>query len=212
MRPVTRVYVVNCAQTTLDKKGVFQGSTGHQLSRQGIGDAKLLSTHLRDKEVDSFYSSPFEGAFKTASTLAAKHRRGVARSRDLRDMDYGEWTGKTVEELKESDPELLIAWQFKPHEHRMPGGETLQEVQERVVRTLENILSVEKGNGVCVVTHPIPVKAAMCHFMNDDLSIIWLGPRQDSTALNVIDFQEDKAQVQRVASLEHLGEKSLGSS
>lgn len=207
MRPVTRVYLVSCAQTTLDKEGVFQGSTNHQLSRQGMGHAKLLSKHLRDDEVDSFYSSPFEGAFETASTLAARHRRGVIRQNDLRDMDYGKWAGKTAAELKESDPELLITWQFKPHEHRMPGGETLQEVQERVVRTVENILSVEKGNGVCVVTHPIPVKAAMCHFMNDDLSIIWLGPRQDSTALNIIDFQEDKAQVQRVGSLKHRGEK-----
>lgn len=191
----------------MDPEGVFQGSAGHQVSRKGIKHAKLLSTHLQNDQIDSFYSSPYEGAFKTASLLAARHRRGVVRLKDLRDMDYGQWTGSTVKALKESDPELVIAWQFTPHEHRMPGGETLKEVQERIVRTLESTLSVERGDGVCVVTHAIPIKTALCHFMNEDLSIVWHTPRQDSTALNIIDAEDHEATVVQLGSLEHLGEE-----
>lgn len=191
----------------MDREGVFQGSAGHQLSRKGIKHAKLLSTHLQNDQIDSFYSSPYEGAFKTASLLAARHRRGVVRLKDLRDMDYGQWTGSTVKTLKESDPELVIAWQFTPHEHRMPGGETLKEVQERIVRTLESTLSVERGDGVCVVTHAIPIKTALCHFMNEDLSIVWHTPRQGSTALNIIDVEDQEATVVQLGSLEHLGEE-----
>jgi broad specificity phosphatase PhoE len=123
-------------------------------------------------------------------------------------MDYGKWTGRTVEELKQSDPETLVTWQFQPHKHRMPGGETVGEVQERVVDALEGILSVEKGNGVCVVTHAIPAKAAMCHFMNDDLSLVWLTPRQQSTALNIVEFENDEARVIEVGGLKHLSGKA----
>ena len=204
---MTRLYLVSCAQTILDREGVFQASTNHRLSREGIKHTKLLSRYLQAESIDSFYSSPWEGAFHAASTLASRHRRGVIRIRDLQDMDYGKWTGKTVEELKTSDPEGLITWQFEPHEHRMPGGETLREVQERIIRALERILSVEKGDGVCVVTHTVPVKAAMCYFMNDDLSLIWLTPRQESTALNTVDFENDKGQVIEVGSLKHRGEE-----
>ena len=130
------------------------------------------------------------------------------RIRDLQDMDYGKWTGKTVEELKQSDPHTLITWQFEPHKHRMPGGETVREVQDRVVQSVEKVLSVERGNGVCVVTHAIPVKAAMCNFLDDDLSLIWLTPRQDGTSLNIIGFENDEVRVIEVGSLEHLGEKT----
>lgn len=206
--PTTRLYLVSCAETTLDKRGVFQGSTGHQLSRKGIGHAKLLSKYLQNKRIDSLYSSPYEGAFKTASLLAASHRRGVVRLKDLREMDYGQWTSATAKELKESDPELLIAWQFTPHQHRMPGGETLQEVQVRVVRTLENICSVERGNGICLVTHVIPIKTALCYYMSEDLSIIWHTPRQDSTALNILDVDEHGVRVVQVGSLKHLDDES----
>ena len=204
---MTRLYVVSCAQTILDKEGVFQGSNAHRLSREGIKHARLLSKRLGAERIDSFYSSPWEGAFHTGSILAARHRRGVIRIEDLQEMDYGKWTGKAVEDLEKSDPETLISWQFEPHKHRMPGGETVGEVQERVVRTLDSILSVERGNGVCVVTHPIPVKAAMCHFMKDDLSLIWLTSRQESTTLNIIDFENDEARPMEVGSLEHLKEK-----
>jgi broad specificity phosphatase PhoE len=207
VRPTPRLYLISCAETTLDREGVFQGSAGHQLSRNGIKHAKLLSTHLQNDQIDSFYSSPYEGAFETASLLAARHRRGVVRLKDLRDMDYGQWTGSTVKVLKESDPELVIAWQFTPHEHCMPGGETLKEVQERIVRTLESTLSVERGDAVCVVTHAIPIKTALCHFMNEDLSIVWHTPRQHSTALNVIDVEDHEVTVVQLGSLEHLGEE-----
>jgi broad specificity phosphatase PhoE len=208
MDDVTTLYLVACAQTTLDSEGVFQGSSDHQLSQKGTGDARIIGTHLKDHEIDSFYSSPYDGAFATASAIAASHRRGVIRLDDLKEMDFGQWTGSAPSRLKESNPDGLIAWQFTPHEHRMPGGETLAEVQSRVVRALEEVVSAEEGNGVCVVTHAIPLKAAMCYFLNEDLSLIWFTPPQESTALNIITFQDDQATVSLVGDLEHLGEDS----
>jgi broad specificity phosphatase PhoE len=206
MESVTRLYLVACGQTTLDKEGVFQGPSDHRLSQNGARHAKLLSKQLQDHQIDSFYSSPYEGAFATASTLAARHRRGVVRLKELRDMDFGKWTGKPARELKASEPDQLIKWQFTPHDFRMPGGETLAEVQSRLVGALESIVSAEEGNAVCVVSHSIPLKATMCHFMNEDLSIIWFTPQQKSTALNIIDFRDDEPTVTLVSSFEHLGE------
>ena len=203
----TRLFLIACAQTTQDIKGVYQSATDHKLTRKGKRHARLLSIHLKDDEINSFYSSPFDGALGTASTLAAKHRRGVIRLPELRDMDFGKWTGMTPQQLQESQEDDVISWRFTPHEFRMPGGETLEEVQVRTVGALENILSVERGNAVCVVTHAIPVKAAMCHFTNEDLSIIWHTPRQESTALNIVDFEDGEANVVLVGGLDHLGEE-----
>lgn len=204
---MAKLFLVSCARTTLDGAGVFQSASDHRLSPQGIEHASLLTTHLQDERIDSFYSSPLEGAFHTASILGARHRRGIIRLDDLQEMDWGGWSGKTVEELREFDAEAVVTWQFEPHKHRMPSGETVAEVQERIVQALDEILSVEKGKGVCVVTHAIPVKAAMCHFMNDDLSLIWLTPRQRSTALNTVDFENDERRVTEVGSVKHLGEE-----
>ena len=207
---MTRLYLISCAQTVLDKEGIFQGSANHRLSREGMSHARLLSRHLQSEQIDAFYSSPWDGALQTASVLAARHRRGVIRIRDLEEMDYGKWAGQTATEVKEAAPEEFITWQFEPHKHRMPGGETVGEVQDRVVQALENILVVEKGDGVCAVSHPVPIKAALCHFMDDDLSLIWFTPGQESTALNIIDFEDQQAQVITLGSLQHLNGERPG--
>jgi broad specificity phosphatase PhoE len=206
MEGVTRLYVVACAQTVLDRKGVLQGHTEHKLSRKGVKHAKLLSRHLKDLDISAFYSSPYEGAFATASTVAARHRRGVVRLKELREMDFGKWTGEPAEKLKKSNPDEFVTWEFTPQDHRMPGGETLAEVQSRIVGALESVVSVEEGNNVCVVCHSIALQAAMCHYTNEDLSIIWFTPRQESTALNILDFRGEEATVTLLGSLEHLGE------
>jgi len=205
MQAGTRLYLIVSAQTTAESQRLFPGPADHLLSAEGIRQTRLLSKRLSEEQIDSFYSSPYEAAFATASTLSARHRRGVIRLPDLVDMDFGTWTGKTTGELKEADPEGLTAWRFTPHQHRMPGGETLEEVQARVVAAVEDIVSAEQGSRVCVVTDAIPVKAAMSHFMNEDLSMFWLTPAQESAALNIITWEEGEHTLALVGSREHLG-------
>lgn len=204
MQAGTTLYLVVSAQTTAESQGLFPGPADHVLSAEGTRQIRLLSKRLGDEQIDSFYSSPYEAAFATASTVSARHRRGVIRLPDLVDMDFGEWTGRTTAQVQESDPQGAVAWRFTPHQHRMPGGETLGEVQSRVVAAAERIVSAEQGSGILVVADTIPVKAAMSHFLNEDLSMFWLTPAQESAALNIITWEEGEHNLALVGSREHL--------
>jgi broad specificity phosphatase PhoE len=159
---------------------------------------------LKGEKIDIFYSSDLLRAYQTASAIAAKHRQGVIKAKELRAIDCGEWTGKSVEEIGAGYPELLITWRFQPHRHRMPGGESVEEVQRRIIHAWQRILREEVGHNICIVTHAIPVKSLMCHFMEDDLSLMWLTPRQDNGALNIIELEEGKPRVIEVGSIDHL--------
>lgn len=204
MQVRSRLYLVVCGQTEGEQEDVFQGPEDHRLSSEGIRQARLLSRRLSGERIESFYSSPYEGVMATASALAASHRRGVLRIPELKDMDYGDWTYKSVKDLQEADPDGFSTWRFTPDRHRMPGGETLEEVQSRVLRALEGIFSGEQGQGVCAVTHTIPVRTAMCHFSNQDLSIIWHTEPQESTALNILEWEGDQPTVALLGSRDHL--------
>jgi broad specificity phosphatase PhoE len=204
MQAGTTLYLVVSAQITAELHQLFPGPADHILSAEGMRQTRRLSTRLSDHQIDSVYSSPYEAAFATASLLAARHRRGAVRLPDLVDMDFGEWAGKTTAQVQESDPEGLVAWRFTPHQHRMPGGETLEEVQSRVVAAVEDIVSAEQGRGICVVADAIPVKAAMSHFLNEDLSMFWLTPAQESAALSIITWDEGEHTLALVGSREHL--------
>lgn len=54
----------------------------------------------------------------------------------------------------------------------------------------------------------IPSKAAVCHYMNEDLSIIWHTTSQESTAPSIFGFEVGETEFVLVDSLEHLGEES----
>ncbi len=183
---------------------IFQGHLDPELSPLGREQAKRLALCLKDEEIGAFYSSDFLRAYQTASAIAAKHRQGVIKVKELRGIDCGEWTGKSVQEVEAINPELLITWRFQPHRHRMPGGESVEEVQRRIIRAWQRILEEEAEHNICIVTHAIPVKSLMCHFMEDDLSLMWLAPRQDNGALNIIQFEEGKPRVIEVGSIDHL--------
>jgi len=201
---VTTLYLVRHGETSLNRERIFQGHLDPELSELGREQAKRLALCLKDEKIGAFYSSDLLRAYQTASTIAAKHRQGVIKVKGFRGIDCGHWTGKSVEEIEAVYPELLITWRFQPHRYRMPGGESVEQVQRRVIRTWERILMEEAEHNICIVTHAIPVKSLICHFMEDDLSLMWLTPRQDNGALNIIQFEEGKPRVIEVGSIDHL--------
>ena len=201
---MTNLYLVRHGETSLDRERIFQGHLDPELSPLGWEQAKRLALRLKDEKIGAFYSSDLLTAYQTASAIAAKHRQGVIKMKELREIDCGQWTGKSVEEIETVYPELLITWRFQPHRHRMPGGESVEQVQHRVIRAWQRISMEAAEHNICIVTHAIPVKSLMCHFMEDDLSLMWLAPRQDNGALNIIKFEEGKPRVIEVGSVDHL--------
>lgn len=200
----TVLYLVRHGETSLNRGRIFQGHFDPELSGLGRKQAKRLALRLKDEEIGAFYSSDLLRAYQTASAIASKHRQGVIKLKELRGIDCGEWTGKSVEEIAAAYPELLVTWRFQPHRHRMPGGESVEGVQRRVIRAWQRILEEEVGENICIVTHAVPVKSLICHFMGDDLSLIWLTPRQDNGALNIIRFEGGKPRVIEVGNVDHL--------
>lgn len=200
----TLLYLVRNGETGLNRERIFQGHLDPELSPLGWEQVKHLALRLKDERIEAFYASDLLRAYQTASAIAAKHRQGVIKVKELRGIDCGEWTGKSVEEIEAVYPELLITWRFQPHRHRMPGGESVEQVQRRVIRAWQRILMEEPGHNICLVTHAIPVKSLMCYFMEDDLSLMWLTPRQNNGALNIIQFEGGKSRVIEVGSIDHL--------
>jgi probable phosphoglycerate mutase len=78
------------------------------------------------------------------------------------EADYGEWTGGTIAELAKTD--LWRTVQIAPSRARFPGGESISEMQSRMVTALEGVIAAHPGEIVVVVSHADPIKAAIAHF------------------------------------------------
>lgn len=146
---------------------------GVPLTAEGERQAKELANALRWVPITAVYSSPLARAVSTAAPLAGDHGLHVEIRDALTDLDFGEWTGRTLDELA-SSPEWRRFNEDRSHACP-PGGEPLADLQTRVAGELSQIATRHAGETVAIVTHAEPIRCAIAAFegatLNDVMAI-----------------------------------------
>jgi probable phosphoglycerate mutase len=142
---------------------------GIDLSEQGVGQAEKVGERLAVLPVRAVYASPIERTRQTAQHIADRHGLEVRLLPGVIEADYGEWTGGKISELAKTD--LWKTVQIAPSRARFPGGESISEMQSRMVVALEQVIADHPGELIVVVSHADPIKAAIAHFSGVHLDL-----------------------------------------
>jgi len=160
-RPTTLVLVRHAV--TEQTGPMLTGRTpGVDLSDHGRQQAAALADRLADLPVTAVYASPIERTAQTAEAVAEQHRLTVRHLPGAIEADYGEWTGGKLADLAKTD--LWKTVQRAPSRARFPGGESMTEMQARIVSCLEAVVADHPGEIVVVVSHADPIKSAIAHY------------------------------------------------
>jgi broad specificity phosphatase PhoE len=112
-------------------------------------------------DADEAFSGPEPAAVKTAEAFGLTARVEEA----LRDREYGDWTGRSLEELLTADPQQVAGWLEHPHT-APPGGESSNDVLTRVADWLGDLAEAElEDRKVVAVVHPAVVRAAVLYVL-----------------------------------------------
>jgi probable phosphomutase (TIGR03848 family) len=150
---------------------------GVHLNDEGQDQVAALVERLSEVPLAAVYTSPLERTVETAQPLAQAHHLEVQVREDLGEARFGQWTGRALKELK--DEELWPVVQVYPSGARFPGGESLREVQARMVAELDMIRDTHAGHTVAVVSHSDPIKMAVAHYLGLSLDLfqrLTIGP------------------------------------
>ena len=82
---------------------------------------------------------------------------------NLGEMRIGDWEGMFAGDIAARYPKLWKTWRANPGDFRMPGGESLGEVRERVVRAFDRMMDGSEGRMVLAVTHDVVVRLLVAH-------------------------------------------------
>jgi probable phosphoglycerate mutase len=159
---LTTILLIRHGETDAVGKWLAGWSRGVGLNEAGRRQAERLAERLSAGPVDAIYSSPLERAWETAGFLARRLGIPVRECEELREVDFGEWTGRKLEDL-EQDPLWLRFTEWRAVT-RAPGGETMLESQARVVRGIERMGREHPGRTVAAFSHSDIIKAALAHF------------------------------------------------
>jgi probable phosphomutase (TIGR03848 family) len=168
-KPPTRLFLVRHAVTAHTGPILSGRMPGIDLSEKGRDQARATAERLAKLPIGVVYASPIERTQQTAAAIAAHHDLAVVTLDGVIEAEYGDWTGGEIKDLAKT-PEWKVV-QAAPSRARFPGGESIQEMQSRMIATLDEIVVRHPHTNAVVVSHADPIKSAIAHYTGVHLDL-----------------------------------------
>ncbi|AKK03601.1 bifunctional RNase H/acid phosphatase [Corynebacterium epidermidicanis] len=160
MRP-TRLILLRHGETAMSVAKQYSGSSDPELSENGRAQAEATATRLASHGgIDLIVASPARRAQQTAQAVADKIGLPVETIEDLRELDFGDWEGKTFGQVQQQDPEFYREW-LADTKLAVPGGESVQQVMRRTKKVVDALEKQHRGKNILVVSHVTPIKSIL---------------------------------------------------
>lgn len=150
----THICIARHGETDWNKTGVLQGWTDIPLNTQGRGQAREMAASMADAGFSAVWTSPLLRAHETAAIIAtALGLPAPVCHEGLKEKHFGAVQGIPKSELAEQNPVLLEQILRRNPAAVFAGGESMDEVADRVLSAIEDIGRGHVGSRVLVVTH-----------------------------------------------------------
>ena len=160
-----RLYLIRHGHTTWNGPPLrFQGQMDSSLSDNGRAEAIALGERM-PYQPDRVISSPSLRCRQTVDCLF--NRKPDQTECRCIEIGLGWFEGHLASEIEEKDREALRTWQERPWDGAPWGGESLLELQHRVVASITDIIAgIEPCERVFLVVHGGVLRTLIC-FLND---------------------------------------------
>lgn len=204
---VTKVYLIRHCQSVGNIQHRFQGRYDAQVSPAGEKQLELLGLRFRNEPIDVIYTSPLKRARATAQAVAGYHPGiAVIEEPGFIEIDCGEMENLLLTEVAERFPETALNWDRSPDKCRFPGGETMEEVYERVNAALDKVIAENPGKTIVVTTHGGVLRNLYARITYGELIGIRKSEVFGNTGVSTVVAEEGRLRWESVNDLSHLPE------
>lgn len=202
---MTTVLLIRHGMTDYVAKRLCAGRTpGVSLNDEGRRQAETVAQRLAGLPIKAIYASPLERTMETAQAIAAVLNLAITPCPGILETNTGDWTGMPFADIAQKDAAVWNALHAHPSGTRIPGGETMDEIRERMATAVNDVCAAHPGAMVALVSHADPIKACLSHFLGLDLNHVHrivIGPTSVSA------LQVDGQHIS-VLTMNHLGDMS----
>jgi probable phosphoglycerate mutase len=154
---VTTILLARHGETDWNSERRWQGHADRPLNEVGREQARELAETLTDRAIDVVYSSDLLRAHETALIVGERLGLPVSVDAGLREVDVGDWSGRVHSEIEGLDPAGYRRW--REGGKGWAGGESYEEMGERVVAAVLRLAARHPGETVLIVTHGGSIRA-----------------------------------------------------
>ncbi|MFC1907882.1 histidine phosphatase family protein [Chloroflexota bacterium] len=201
---MSKLLLVRHGDTELNSAERYWGCSDVKLSAAGSRQAERLRDRLAAQKVDAIYSSDLKRASVTAGIIASRHQLDIITCAELREINFGELEGLTFDKVSQLYPEVTKLWVEGSPELEYPGGESLNDFNERVSNFATRLGKHTPEETILIVAHCGVLMVLMCQ-----LSGIGLGQRRqfypDLASLSIMETYGGRATLTLLNDVSHLG-------
>jgi len=165
------------------------------LSDAGLEQARQLAQALQDHPIRAVYSSDLQRSYQGARLIAEHHELEAVAFPELRELSFGEWEGKSLTELSKQFPGEMDKRLKQTELFRADGGETFQELHDRVIPKFQEITTNHSNDTIAFVCHGGVNRAILAHLLGFPIANLFR-ISQHFAAVNIIQFYEDQVMVE----------------
>ena len=200
---MSKLLLVRHADTEANSAERYWGSTDVRLSAAGLRQVERLRDRLATEKIDIIYSSDLQRTLVTAETIASGHNLAVITCTELREINFGKLEGLTFDEIHQSYPELTELLVGRSLALRFPGGESIEELNNRVSKFLNSLVKHTAEETILIVAHSAPLRLLLCHLLGIELQR-WRQFRFDFASLSILETHPQGAILSLLNDVSHL--------
>ena len=163
--------LVRHGETMANIGKIYSGWSNYELSEKGKLQIKILAEELRIYNADTIYASSLGRTMETAKEIGKIIGKEVVSEDNLREMNFGIFDGKTAKEIEECYPDEWRTWINEYESYRIPEGESLQDMLDRVRKFIDSIK--DKEGTAIIVSHCGVIQATITYLLNLELKKMW---------------------------------------
>jgi len=130
---------------------LLRGSTDHSLTETGW--SQMRGAVAGRSGWSRIISSPLSRCRAFAEELAQQRGLQLHINHSLSEIHFGEWEGRSVEDVQQTEPEELAAFWVDPLNNTPPGAEPLSDFRQRVLSAWTDLIKQHRGEHVLVTAH-----------------------------------------------------------
>lgn len=150
---MAKIFVFRHGETLDNEDRTFSGWRNVDLDPGGVEEAKRIGEELKNEKVTKAYQSDLIRSQHTLSLVLENYHKGVEIITDprIKERDYGNLTGKNKDEIAREYPDKYPLW-HRSYEVAPPGGESIRDVEVRVLSFLNDVLPAFKKDEVIFIS------------------------------------------------------------
>lgn len=162
----TTLWLIRHAEVEERYQNVFGGRIDMALSARGHHQAGALSRYLEGKTFDALYASPMKRVQQTLASLVANPMPQPTVMTELREVDFGDWTGLAWHEVRAKFGISPFDWLVKLEQDQIANAESGPRFRRRIEPALREILGRHVGQQVVILCHGGVIRMILAILLN----------------------------------------------